>query len=232
MNVTLRIKRFDPDRKPSSWWSTHRLEAEPSDRVLDLLVRVKDEQDGSLAFRRSCAHGICGSDAMRINGVNGLACKTLLRQTGARITVEPIHGLRVERDLITDMDPFFAAYRKVQPYLINDDPLPEDGRERLQSPAERLRFDDTTKCILCGACTTACPAFWSDSEYIGPAAIVQAHRFVNDSRDRGAAAHLEALRGTDGIWRCRTIFQCTLVCPREIKITKAIAEVKVALARG
>lgn len=231
MKVTLRIKRYDPERNPSSWWSTHRLEANPSDRVLDLLVRVKDEQDGTLAFRRSCAHGICGSDAMRINGTNGLACKTLLHTTGPRITVEPVLGLRVEKDLITDMDPFFAAYRSVKPYLINDEPLPESGQERLQSPAERLRFDDTTKCIVCGCCTTACPIFWADGEYVGPATIVQAHRFVHDSRDRGAAEHLAVLRGTEGIWRCRTIFQCTLACPREIKITKAIAEVKATLAK-
>jgi succinate dehydrogenase / fumarate reductase, iron-sulfur subunit len=231
MKVTLRIKRYDPERKPSSWWSTHQLEAEPSDRVLDLLVRVKDEQDGTLAFRRSCAHGICGSDAMRINGVNGLACKTLLRQTGPRISVEPVLGLRVERDLITDMDPFFEAYRSVQPYLINAEPPPDPARERVQSPAQRMRFDDTTKCILCGCCTTACPVFWADGQYIGPAAIVQAHRFVHDSRDHGAAEHLAALRGTDGAMRCRTIFQCTLACPRDIKITKAIAEVKAALTR-
>ncbi|MBN1440017.1 MAG: succinate dehydrogenase iron-sulfur subunit [Anaerolineales bacterium] len=231
MLVTLKIQRFDPERTPSSWWSVFRLEAEPSDRVLDLLIRVKDEMDGTLTFRRSCAHGICGSCAMRVNGANRLACKTLVRDQGRNITVEPLLGLQVEKDLVVDMEPFFAAYRKVKPYLINDEPLPADGRERRQSPAERMRIDDTTKCILCGACTTACPVFWADGEYIGPAAFVAAHRFLFDSRDRGAAEHTAALQGVDGIWRCRTIFQCTVACPREIKVTKAIAEVKGKLVR-
>jgi succinate dehydrogenase / fumarate reductase iron-sulfur subunit len=231
MLATLKIKRFDPERKPSAWWSAYTLEAEPSERVLDLLVRAKDEHDGSLTFRRSCAHGICGSCAMRINGANRLACKTLVRELGSKITLEPLLGMRVERDLVVDMEPFFAAFRSVKPYLINGDPLPEGGRERLQSPAERMRYDDTTKCILCAACTTACPVFWSDGEYIGPAALVAAHRFLFDSRDQGAAEHAAVLADAQGIWRCRTIFQCTTACPREIKITKAIAEVKGAIVR-
>jgi succinate dehydrogenase / fumarate reductase iron-sulfur subunit len=232
MLVTLKIKRFDPERKPATWWSTFRLEAEGADRVLDLLVRAKDEHDGSLTFRRSCAHGICGSCAVRVNGTNRLACKTLVRDLGDRITLEPLLGLRVEKDLVVDMEPFFAAYRKVKPYLLNGGPPPADGRERRQSPAERMRYDDTTKCILCAACTTACPVFWSDGEYLGPAAIVAAHRFVFDSRDRNPAEHTAPLTGAEGIWRCRTIFQCTIACPRDIKVTKAIAEVKGELARA
>jgi succinate dehydrogenase / fumarate reductase iron-sulfur subunit len=231
MLVSLKIKRFDSERKPASWWSTYRLEAEPSDRVLDLLVRVKDEHDGSLTFRRSCGHGICGSDAVRINGANRLACKTLVRELGSRITVEPLLGFRVEKDLVVDLEPFLAAYRSVKPYLIDDEPPPADGRERRQSPAERMRFDDTTKCILCACCTAACPVFWADGNYLGPAAIVQAHRFLFDSRDRGAIDHIAPLIGASGVWRCRTIFQCTISCPREIKITKAIAEVKGAIVR-
>jgi succinate dehydrogenase / fumarate reductase iron-sulfur subunit len=232
MLITLKVKRFDPERKPSNWWSIFALEAEPSDRVLDLLVRAKDEHDGSLTFRRSCAHGICGSCAMRVNGTARLACKSLVRELGDHITLEPLLGLRVEKDLVVDMEPFFAAYRSVEPFLVNDEPLPEGGRERLQTPAQRMRYDDTTKCILCGACTTACPVFWSNGRYIGPAAIVQAHRFLFDSRDRGAARHTAVLARDDGIWSCRTVFHCTLACPREIKVTKAIAEVKNALMRG
>ncbi len=232
MQVTLKIKRFDPDRKPSAWWSTFALEADLADRILDLLVRVKDEQDGSLTFRRSCGHGICGSCAVRVNGSNKLACKTLVHELGPRITLEPLLGLRVEKDLVVDMEPFFAAFRSIKPFLINGDPLPGNGRERLQSPAERMRFDDTTKCILCAACTTACPVFWADGEYVGPAAIVAAHRFLFDSRDHGGAEHTAKLADAEGIWRCRTIFQCTIACPREIKITKAIAEVKGAIVRG
>jgi succinate dehydrogenase / fumarate reductase, iron-sulfur subunit len=232
MNITLRIQRHDPNHKPATWWSEYKLEADPFDRVLDLLIRAKETLDGTLAFRRSCAHGICGSDAMRINGSNRLACKTLVRETGDKIIVEPLLGLPVEKDLIVNMDPFFAAYRHVHPYLINDEPLPPDGRERTQSHAQRMRFEDTSKCILCGNCTTSCPVFWSNDRYVGPMAIVQTHRFLFDSRDHGGQEHAASLMGADGIWRCRTIFNCTLACPRDIKITKAIAEVKQVLMRG
>jgi succinate dehydrogenase / fumarate reductase iron-sulfur subunit len=231
MLVTLKVKRFDPERNPSSWWSTYTIETIPSDRVLDLLLHAKEEQDGSLTFRRSCGHGICGSCAMRINGSNRLACKTLVREMGSRITLEPLLGLRVEKDLVVDMEPFFASYRSVKPYLIDGEPIPEDGRERRQSPAQRMRYDDTAKCILCAACVSACPVFWSDGEYVGPAAIVAAHRFLFDSRDHGTAEHTAALADGNGIWRCRTIFQCTTACPREIQITKAIAEVKGTIVR-
>ena len=188
MQVTLKIFRYDPEKDAKPRYETYTVEAEPTDRVLDLLEKIKGYQDGTLSFRRSCAHGVCGSDAMRINGRNRLACKVLVQDLGTdQITVEPILGLPVVKDLIVDMEPFFENYRQVMPYLINDEPLPEDGKERLQSPEERARFDDTTKCILCAACTTSCPTFWADGDYLGPAAIVNAHRFIFDSRDRGAA---------------------------------------------
>jgi succinate dehydrogenase / fumarate reductase, iron-sulfur subunit len=232
MQITLRIRRYDPARTPRTWWSEYMLDAEPFERVLDVLIRVKETQDGTLSFRRSCAHGICGSDAMRINGLNRLACKTLIKEAGEKITVEPLLGLPVEKDLIVNMEPFFSGYRSIKPYLMSNAPLPADGRERKQSQAERMRFDDTAKCILCASCTTSCPVFWSNEKYVGPMAIVQAHRFLFDSRDQGSAEHTAALTGSDGLWRCRTIFNCTLACPREIKITKAIAEVKRALLRG
>jgi succinate dehydrogenase / fumarate reductase iron-sulfur subunit len=138
----------------------------------------------------------------------------------------------VEKDLIVDMEPFFAGYRSIQPFLLTTEPIPADGRERLQSHAQRMRIDDTAKCILCASCTTSCPVFWSNERYVGPMAIVQAHRFLFDSRDQGAEEHTAALTGSDGLWRCRTIFNCTLACPREIQITKAIAEVKQTLLRG
>ncbi|MCE7859121.1 MAG: succinate dehydrogenase iron-sulfur subunit, partial [Chloroflexi bacterium CFX2] len=188
--------------------------------------------DGALSFRRSCAHGVCGSDAMRINGRNMLACKVLIRDVGANITVEPILGLPVKKDLIVDMEPFFDNYKKVLPYFINDSPLPEDGRERLQTPEERARFDETTKCILCAACTTSCPSYWLNGEYYGPAAIVNAHRFIFDSRDEAADQRLQILAETDGIARCHTAYNCTVACPREIKVTKAIGEVKMAIMTG
>ncbi len=227
MKVHLRIRRFNPEKDKKPWWGEYDVEAEPDDRVLDLLHYVKWYIDGTLTLRRSCAHGICGSDAMRINGVNRLSCKVLVKEVGTHVQIEPILGLPVIKDLVVDMKPFFEKYRAIKPYLINDEP-PLD-RERLQSPEERARFDDTTKCILCGACTTSCPSFWADPDYLGPAAIVQAHRFIFDSRDKGAAERLAILDGPDGVWRCRTIYNCTEACPREIQVTKAIEEVKVAL---
>jgi succinate dehydrogenase / fumarate reductase iron-sulfur subunit len=230
MQVTLRIRRFNPESDARPHMETYTLEADPNDQVLDLLNRVKWYHDGTLAYRRSCGHGICGSDAMRINGVNALACKTLVKNTGDQITVEPLLGLPLVKDLIVDMEPFFAHYRTVVPYLVNEEPPPE--RERMQSPQERARFDDTTKCILCAACTTSCPSFWADGQYVGPAAIVQAHRFIFDSRDRAAAERLKILADQMGVWRCRTVFNCTEACPRDIHVTQAIAEVKRAITTG
>jgi succinate dehydrogenase / fumarate reductase iron-sulfur subunit len=230
MQVTLRIRRFNPETDAGPHFETYSVEADPNDQVLDLLNRVKWYHDGTLAFRRSCGHGICGSDAMRVDGVNRLACKVLVRDLGKRITIEPLLGLRVVKDLIVDMEPFFAHYRSVMPYLVNDEPAPE--KERPQTPAERARFDDTTKCILCAACTTSCPSFWADGEYVGPAAIVQAHRFIYDSRDRAAAERLKILSDQAGVWRCRTIFNCTEACPRDIQVTRAIGEVKKAITTG
>ena len=231
LKVTLKIQRFDPaaDEKPR--WGTYVAEVEEGARVLDALHYVKWYLDGSLALRRSCAHGVCGSDAMVINGVNRLACKVLCRTLSQPVTVEPLRGLKVEKDLIVDMEPFFAGYRAVQPWLVHDDeadPIPA-GRERLQSPEQRERYDDTTKCILCAACTTSCPIFWGDDTYVGPAAIVNAHRFVFDSRDTGAAERLEILGAREGAFRCRTTFNCTDACPRGIKVTQAIQEVKRAI---
>ena len=235
--VTIKIRRQNPEsseaRKRKTYWETFTLEnVDPTDRVLEMMHRIKWEQDGTLAFRRSCAHGVCGSDAMRINGVNALACKVLMQDVGDTIMLEPILGLPVVKDLIVDMEPFFDHYRSVMPYFVNDAPAPADGRERLQSQADRELFDDTTKCILCACCTTSCPSFWSNGEYVGPAAIVQAHRFIFDTRDQAADERLDALSDPQGVWRCRTIYNCTPACPREIEVTRAIGEVKLAIRRG
>lgn len=232
MQVTLKVFRYNPEVDKKFHYETYTLEAEETERILDLLELVKGHHDGTLAFRRSCAHGVCGSDAMRINGKNMLACKTLVRDVGDRITVEPLLGLKVQKDLIVDMEPFFDNYKKVLPYFINDSPLPADGRERLQSPEERARFDDTTKCIMCAACTTSCPSYWGSDEYLGPAALVAAHRFVFDSRDESAAERMEIVSETNGLARCHTIYNCTMACPRDIQITKAIGELKMASITG
>ncbi|MBK6768452.1 MAG: succinate dehydrogenase iron-sulfur subunit [Ardenticatenales bacterium] len=227
MDVHLKVRRFNPERDTEPWWGEYTVEAEPDDTVLTALNIVKWYHDGTLAVRRSCNHGVCGSDALRINGQNRLACKTILKDVGKHVTVEPIGGLPVLKDLIVDMVPFFDSYRAVSPFLINDETPGE--RERLQSPEERERFDDSTKCILCAACTTSCPSFLANDQFIGPASIVQAHRFMFDSRDRGAAERLEVLNDGDGVWRCRTIFNCTEACPRGIEVTRRIGEVKKAL---
>jgi succinate dehydrogenase / fumarate reductase iron-sulfur subunit len=224
MQVKLKIHRFNPEQDQQPHWEEYALDLSPSDRVLDALQEVKGRLDGTLTLRRSCAHGVCGSDAMRINGKNRLACKVLVKDVAPVITIEPLKGFRVLKDMIVDMEPFFAKFRSVKPFLINDEPAPE--KERLQSPAERARYDDTTKCILCAACTTACPSFWSDKDYVGPAAIVQAHRFVFDSRDQGKSERLSLLNGREGVWRCRTVFNCLEACPRGIDVTGAIADVK------
>jgi succinate dehydrogenase / fumarate reductase iron-sulfur subunit len=170
---------------------------------------------------------------MRINGRNRLACKTLIKDLDVSkpIYVEAIKGLPLEKDLVVDMEPFFQSYREVQPFLQSSS-APTPGKERVQSVADRARFDDTTKCILCAACTSSCPVFWTDGQYFGPAAIVNAHRFIFDSRDDAANVRLDILNDKEGVWRCRTTFNCTDACPRGIQVTKAISEVKQAIMRG
>ena len=224
MQVELRILRYDPERDTKPHEERYLVQSDPMDRVLDLLHKVKYEQDGTLTFRRSCAHGVCGSDAMLINGRNRLACKIRVDQLGKKvITVAPLPGLPLVKDLVVDMEAFFEKFRSVQPYLQTTDLPPI--RERLQSAEDRTRFDDTTKCILCAACTSSCPSFWAQPSYVGPAAIVNAHRFIFDTRDDAAEERLEILADKDGVWRCRTIFNCTDACPRGIHITQAILEV-------
>lgn len=230
MKVRVKIRRFNPEKDRKPYWHEYTVDAAPTDRVLDLLVQIKGYQDGSLTFRRSCAHGVCGSDALVINGRNRLACKELVQDVGKHIVIEPLRGLPVIKDLAVDMEPFFRKYRSIKPFLMNDDPPPYN--ERLQSPEARARFDETTKCILCAACTTSCPSFWANDSYVGPAAIVQAHRFIFDDRDQGAQVRLALLAESDGVWRCRTVYNCVEACPRDIDVTRAIGEVKKAILTG
>ncbi len=224
VKVHLKIKRFNPETDRRPHFEDYEVLLRAGDRVLDALHLVKWTIDGTLSFRRSCAHGVCGSDAMVINGENKLACVNLIRNVGTHLTIEPIRGLPIIKDLVVDMEPFFAQYRAVLPYLINSD---EPGyKERRQSQADRERYDDTSKCILCACCTTSCPIYWTNDGYIGPAAIVNAHRFIFDSRDEGTQERLDILNEKSGVWRCRTSFNCTQACPRGISVTKAIEEVK------
>ena len=229
--VTIIVRRYDPEVDDEPRWVDYDVQMFATERILDALHRIKWEMDPSLAFRRSCAHGVCGSDAMRINGKNRLACKALVKDfdTSKPIYVEAIKGLPLEKDLIVDMEPFFDSFREIQPFL-QASGKPE--KERHQTIAQRERFDDTTKCILCAACTTSCPVFWTDGQYFGPAAIVNAHRFIFDSRDEASQVRLDILNDREGVWRCRTTFNCTDACPRGIQVTKAIAEVKQAMLTG
>ncbi|UCF96711.1 MAG: succinate dehydrogenase iron-sulfur subunit [Spirochaetaceae bacterium] len=225
MKITLQIQRYNPDADEQPYFKEYPIEVEPSDRLLDALMQVKNFIDGTLAFRKSCAHGVCGSDGMIINGQERLACKTLVQDVaeadGAVIKVEPLKHLPLLRDLMVDQDEFFARWRRVKPFLINQEPVAE--KERVQSPEERGLFDDPTKCILCASCYSACPILdGKNAAFIGPAAVAQAARFLFDSRDRGFSERLAVLDHPDGVWACENHFQCTRVCPRGIKITKNI----------
>ena len=224
IKVHLKIQRYNPEKDSKPYFKDYAVECEPTDRVLDALLAIKGTLDGSLTLRKSCGHGVCGSDGMRINGRNMLACKVLIKNVSQPIVVEPLKGFKIVKDLVVDMKQFFEKYVAVKTYFINQETSPE--KERLQSQKQQERFEDTTKCILCACCTTACPSFWSDPNYAGPASIVQAHRFIFDSRDQGGEERLNLLNQKEGVWRCRTIFNCVEACPRDINITKAIGEIK------
>ena len=229
MNITLRIKRYHPESDDTPRFEDFDVAAEPTDRLLDALMFIKRNLDGTLSFRKSCAHGVCGSDAMTINGVERLACKTLIRdvadEENAVVTIEPLRSLPVQRDLMVDYARFFDFYRVVKPFLIPAKKA-EHG-ETVQTPDERTKFDDPTKCILCASCHASCPVVAEkDADFIGPAAVVQAARFVFDSRDEGIRPRLNVLDDPHGVWPCENHFNCTRVCPRGIKVTKNINMVK------
>ena len=234
MKITVRIKRFHPESIPEARFEDYEVEAEGSDRVLDVLMYVKRNMDGTVSFRKSCAHGVCGSDGMTINGVERLACKTLVQEVAAGsrpvVTLEPLRLLGVQRDLMVDYRRFFEVYRLVKPFLIPVRPA-EQG-ETIQTPQERKAFDDPTKCILCASCYSACPVLAdTDREFVGPAAIVQAARFVLDSHDEGIGPRLAVLDDEHGVWPCENHMECTRVCPRGIKVTRNINLMKRAIKK-
>ena len=228
MKINLKIERFNPESGLEPEFREYTVEVEPTDRLLDALVLIKQYQDGTLGFRKSCAHGVCGSDAMRINGKDGLACKTLIQDVakteGETIEIRPLKHMPVRRDLIVDQDAFFKHYRTIQPFLINNEPPPE--KERLQTPGDRAAFDDATNCILCASCFSACPILDDNPGFLGPAALAQAYRFVADSRDKGFEERLPDLDHPNGVWACKNHFECTKSCPRQIKVTKRINQTK------
>jgi succinate dehydrogenase / fumarate reductase iron-sulfur subunit len=227
MEYAFRIRRFAPERDEppkGGRWDTFMVEMEPSERVLDGLIRIKDTLDGTLTFRRSCAHGICGSCAMMINGKNNLACQTLMKDVPSQVMLEPLPALPVIKDLVVDMEPFFRLNELVMPYLVNEEPPPE--RERLQSPGDQKKTLESITCIMCSSCTNACPSYWADKEYLGPSALLKAYRFIFDSRDRAGDERMEKLVGPHGLWRCHSIYNCVEVCPKEIDITRHLSELK------
>lgn len=225
MKVTLKIFRFDPEADKKPHYQEYKLDVPPTFRILDALHEIKWKLDGTLTFRRACAHGVCGSDAMLINGKNQLACQTLVQDLKTnRITVEPLKDYEVIKDLVVEMQPFFDNLSRIKPYFVADGPPPT--RERLQNNADRDVIDEATKCILCGACTSSCPSFWADPKFLGPAALLKAFRFIFDTRDAAADERLNIINDSHGVWRCHTIFNCVEACPKEINITDALSHLK------
>jgi len=234
MKVFLLVRRRAPSPEGlEPEFSRYEVEAESHERILDALVRVSRRDDPTLAFRRSCGHGVCGSDAMIINGRERLACKTLIRdlvdKDGDLVIVEPLRNLPVRKDLVVDQGAFFGATRSVKPYLIA--PEAEAGKERPQTSRERAAYENATNCILCAACFSACPVLRAGKPFAGPAAIAQAFRFNEDSRDRGFEERLEALDKPDGIWPCESRAECTKVCPRGLQVARQINDTKRRITR-
>jgi succinate dehydrogenase / fumarate reductase iron-sulfur subunit len=231
LRTTFRITRYDPARDAGPRVQDYTIDCDPMDRVLTALNRIKWEQDGSLTYRRSCGHAVCGSCAMTIDGSSRLACKTLVKDLpGGPVRVEPLRGFPVIKDLVVDLSPFYRNLRAVRPWFEARSPRP--ARERRQSPAQYEAIDDATKCILCGSCTSACPSFWKNEAYLGPAALVKAWRFLGDSRDDAKAERVEAVDGKDGVWRCHTVFNCKEACPKGIDIPAVLARLKRAASMG
>ena len=229
--TVFRIYRYDPEREQRPRFQDYEVELEPNEHmVLDALVRIKSFVDDSLSFRRSCREGVCGSDGMNINDKNMLACVTNIRDLERPIVLRPLPGMPVVRDLVVDLTPFWTQYHSVKPWLMNDTPPPE--RERLQSPAQRDELNGLYECILCACCTSSCPSFWwNPDRFVGPAGLLQAYRFIVDSRDTATSQRLDDLDDVYRLFRCRTIMNCTDVCPKGLSPAAAISEIRSMLVR-
>ncbi|SHI26116.1 succinate dehydrogenase iron-sulfur subunit [Pollutimonas bauzanensis] len=229
--VKFEIYRYDPDKDERPYMQKLEVELQPTDKMLlDAIIRIKNDVDDSLAIRRSCREGVCGSDAMNINGKNGLACTTNLLELKEPIVLKPLPGLPVVRDLIVDMTHFFNQYHSIKPFLINDQPPPE--KERLQTPEARDELNGLYECILCACCSTACPSFWwNPDKFVGPAGLLQAYRFIVDSRDEATGERLDNLEDPYRLFRCHTIMNCADVCPKGLNPSHAIGKIKELLVR-
>ncbi|MGD9031085.1 MAG: succinate dehydrogenase iron-sulfur subunit [Desulfobacteraceae bacterium] len=226
MRCTFIIYRFDPSVDKVSRYQEYAVEAESTDKILDCLNKIRWDQDPTLSYRYSCAHGICGSDALMINGRIGLSCQKLIRdfKTANNFVIEPLPLFRVIKDLVVDLEPFFKNHLSVRPYLIHDVEPPDE--ERTQDPENQKSIEPALRCILCASCTSSCPISRANEKYLGPAALLRAFRYIVDSRDGATESRLAQIDNEDGIWGCRTMWWCTEVCPKEIPITKCLAQVK------
>jgi succinate dehydrogenase / fumarate reductase iron-sulfur subunit len=224
------IYRFNPEQDRAPYMQRYDIALQPQDRMLlDALVRIKS-QDDSLTFRRSCREGVCGSDAMNINGRNGLACITRLAGLKQPVELRPLPSFPVIRDLVVDMSQFFRQYHSIKPYLINDEEAPE--KERLQSPEDRDNLNGLYECILCACCTSQCPSsWWNPDKFVGPAGLLQAYRFLVDTRDRATRERLEDLNDPYRLFRCRSIMNCTEVCPRGLSPSRAIEKIRLMMVK-
>jgi succinate dehydrogenase / fumarate reductase iron-sulfur subunit len=232
MECTFVVYRFDPSVDEAHRYQEYRIQAEPTDKILDCLNKIRWERDPGLAFRSSCAHGICGSDAMMINGRVELACQKLVRdfKSARNFVIEPLPHFEVLKDLIVDLDPFFRKYREIKPYLINEERPPDD--ERRQEPESQATIQPALRCILCAACTASCPITRANADYVGPAALLRAFRYIFDSRDAATVERLREIDREDGIWGCKTMWWCTDVCPKGIPVTRCLGQIKRAIKKG
>ncbi len=229
-SVTFTVLRYDPASGQKPYYQDYQVKlTRPGMMVLDGLNQIRWEQDGTLAYRRSCREGVCGSDGLNLNGVNMLSCVTHIEDVAkkGRLVVQPLPGMPLVKDLVVDVSDFLDKYFLVKPYLITKTPAPD--RERLQSPAQRKKLDGLYECILCGCCSSSCPSYWADPDYLGPSALLNVWRFISDSRDEGADQRLDILNDHHGAWRCHTILNCIEACPKGLNPTQAIAGIKRAL---
>ena len=235
MKVTLKVYRFNPQTDTQPHYDTFNVEAEPNERILDCLNKIRWQQDSTLSFRMSCAHGICGSDGLTINSQSALACQKLVKDYDYTkiIFIEPLKYFDVIKDLIVDLKPFFKRIKSVNPQAPKIIANIDHEKERSQSVEERSRFEDALKCILCGCCYGACPVITEqDEEFVGPAAILRAQRYIFDSRTANVRERLQIMQKPHGVWACKSYYACTLVCPKNIKVTRAILRTKKKIIQG
>jgi succinate dehydrogenase / fumarate reductase iron-sulfur subunit len=224
--INVKILRYNPEKDGKPHWQRYEVEIASDSTILDILNEIHWRLDGTLAYRRSCRSAICGSCAMKVNGSNILACETPLhRFKGKPLKIEPLPGFRIIKDLVVDLDSFFEKMNRVRPYLLLDKPIPD--KEFVQSPEEFEEIREACICILCGSCTSSCPSLWANDDYLGPAALLKAYRFIFDSRDDAGDERIDIINDKNGIWRCHTIFNCMEACPKHIKITEYLSKLKV-----